>query len=324
MRQLILVVLVCSFAQTLAAQPRLGLAGTEPETGGYDAVLAQFDALDITATSLTVFWDEFDIGGTYDPAFDWPTIANAVYPDRGIALTLTIPVIDTVTDRRPEDLRALAWDHPDVIARFTAFIDQVLARMPDVEILTLAIGNEVDGVLRSNSDWQRYGSFFHLARTHVQTNHPDLPVGMTMTWQGLRESGLARAIANLGDGWFVNWYPLDEGFAVAAPETFAPTLALMRQMAEDRPLYLTEAGAPSAGCNSSEAVQTQFVQTILAAEGIELAMFVWMHDIPAPQVQTYQGYYGVDDPCFAQFLGSLGLFNADGTPKPAALTLQQR
>lgn len=323
MRWILALIVTVVLAAPSVAQPRLGLAGTEPTNGGYDAVLEAMDAARIDLTSLTLFWDEFDFGGSYIPETDWPAIANQVYPGRDIALTLTIAVIDTVADRRPEDLRHLPWADPLVIARFTTFLDRVLADMPDVRIVTLAIGNEVDVFLNA-SDWTDFATFFEATRNHVHASHPDLPIGTTITWDGLRENASARSIADLGDGWFVNWYPLGPGFEVLPAGTFAPTLTRMRQMAGDSPIYLTEAGHPSGGCGGTAAGQEAFVRTVANAPGIELAMFVWLHDLPPGTAEGYATYYGIEDACFIDYLATLGLRTYSGFDKPAFAFLRNR
>lgn len=311
-------------AAPVQSQPRLGIAGTEPSSGGYDAVLDAMAQADVHVTSLSLFWDEFDIAGTYAPATDWAGIANQVYPDLGIALTLTIPVIDTVADRRPEDLRHLSWDDPMVLARFTRFIDRVLGDMADVEILTLAIGNEVDGHLVGTEAWRAYVTFFTAARAHVRRTHPDLTIGVTMTWNNLRRDPRARDLAEASDAWFVNWYPLAPGYEVLPPDTFAPTLDLMRELAGDQPLYLTEAGYPSGGCGGSAEGQEAFVRTVVEAQGIELAMLVWLHDLGPGEAHAYASYYGTQDACFIDYLSTLGLRSHTGFDKPAFGFLRSR
>ena len=93
-----------------------------------------------TATSLSLAWDELEPAGTYAPADDWPAIANSYYPAQGMALNLTFSVIDTVQDRRPADLRTLAWDDPAVMSRFQTHLTDVLTRMPDVDLVAISIG----------------------------------------------------------------------------------------------------------------------------------------------------------------------------------------
>ncbi len=134
--------LVLAFLATTAqADPLLSIAGTMDARGDYDVMLDQLDAAQADATSLSLFWDEMEIDGAYAPPFDWPAISNLVYPGRDLQAQLMISVIDTVADRRPADLRDLSYDDPAVITRFSAFLTEVLNRMPAVALTSIGIGN---------------------------------------------------------------------------------------------------------------------------------------------------------------------------------------
>lgn len=312
---------------SLRADPVLGIAGTIPASGDYGEVLQALDEVGATATSLSLFWDQFDHDGQYSPITDWPSIANDVYPDRGLALALTLSTIDTVEDRRPLDLYDRPWSDPEVIARFIVFLDEVLTRMPDVPLVYLSLGNEVDAYL-SGAEWEEFGAFFDAVRAHVRLIHPDLPVGVTMTWPGLRDSAEARALADRGDGWIVTYYPLSPGFEVAPPDAAVAALDEIMALAGDRPVWLAEAGYPSGGCGGSERAQRDFVEELLDRGAdhprLGLVMLTWMHDLNDAQVQSYRQYYGIGGECFAGYLATLGLRTHAGADKPAFTLLRDR
>ena len=311
----------------LRADPVFSIAGTLPESGDYDTVLAALADVGAEATSLTLFWDDLEPAGRYDPDVDWPAIANAVYPEAGLALTLTISVVDTVADRRPEDLRALDWDDPRLIARFAAFLDRVLGRMPDVELLQISIGNEVDGVIGADRA-EAYGRFFRAARQVARRHRPEVPVTITMTWPGLRSSAAMRDLADLGDAWSVTYYPIDADFAQAPPETLPAVPSQMRALAGDAPILLAEVGFSSDGCGATgEATQKRFFgtlfDTLAGRDDVSLVQLVWLHDIGAEEVAGYAGYYGQAAPCFSRYLSGLGLRHADGRDKLAFRWLRE-
>ncbi len=321
----VLIALLVVVGAAAQAQPLLGIAGTFSQSGDYDDVLEALDAVDVHTISLTLYWDDFDQDGTFAPEADWPVIANQVYPAIGISLTLTVPVIDTVADRRPEDLRDLDWDDPQVITRFTAFLDALFARIPDLSLVYLSIGNEVDVYLQGDM-WDQYGRFFEAARDHVATRHPGLVIGTSMTWGGLSTLPEARRLADAGDAWLVTWYPLGPGFVVQDADSASATLARMLETAGSSPVYLAEAGYPSGGCNGTEAGQARFVRHLLAADDprLRLIMLFWLHDLPPDEVARYTTYYGVSDDCFARYLATLGLRSHDGRDKPAFTLLRNR
>ena len=170
------------------AEVRLSIDITTSPAVPFELAFDDIQAAGATATSLTVFWDDLERGGTYAPEFDWPAIANQVYPQTEMGVSLTISVIDTVADRRPDDLRGKAWDDPDVIRRFHLFLDAVLARMPDTDLLSLTIGNEVDGFLAAPGDVAAYARFVSAAASHVAAR--DMPVGTKLTFGAMKRPDL--------------------------------------------------------------------------------------------------------------------------------------
>ncbi len=320
---------LCLLASPALADPVFSIAGTLPANGDYDVVLQGLTDAGADATSIALFWDELERDGRYAPDADWPAIANLVYPLRGIKVQLMISVVDTVADRRPADLRGLPYDDPRVIARFDAFLTQVLTRMPAVTLVGLGIGNEVDGVLQG-SDWAAYGRFFQAAQDTAHRLRPGLPVGMTVTWAGMQgpQGAQARVAADLGDVWMVNHYPLLPGFAIDRADAIPGTIDAILAAAGDKRVFLTELGYPSGGCGGSEGEQADFVRRALDRVAddprVGLVTLVWMHDLSDAEVAGYATYYGVGGDCFAGYLATLGLRTHDGTDKPAFTYLRTR
>lgn len=324
-----LLVLLAVLAAGSAPAQTLGIAITESSAGSYDADVNHAIRAGATATSLTLYWDDDMQGTTYAPAVDWPGIANSYYPAKGLGLVLSLAVIDTVTDRRPAALRALAFDDPRVIAAFTAYATEVLSRLPDTTLLAISIGNEVDGTLKTRRDWAAFSNFFKAAKAAVQAIRPNTPIGFSTQWSGFQGSNRALKANAAADAIFINYYPLDNRFRVLPPENIEAQLAAMVQMADGKPVFLTETGYPSGGCGSSEALQAQYFQDLFKAlqpraTEIPLVMLVWLHDISPDQLDYYARYYGTSNRCFLSYLGSLGLRSYTGQDKPAFAWLPRR
>lgn len=299
----------------------LGIAITESTSGEYDDDVNAALRAGADATSMTVFWDEADKGGEYVADPDWPAIANSYYPSKNLGLILSLPVIDTVTDRRPKDLQRLDWDDPEVIARFESYVTAILARLSDTNLVAISIGNEIDGHLDRDKDWRAYETFFIAAKDLVHRLRPGVPVGFTMTWQGMQGGTGANVNAHT-DAMFINYYPLDGGFHVLPPTDIAAQLDAMISVASGKPVFLTETGYPSGGCGSSEALQLEYFQQLFAAwqsrkAAIPVVNLVWLHEISEESTNGYGGYYGLKDSCFLDYLGTLGLRSADGVNKLA-------
>lgn len=307
-------------AQTVPLSVDITAAAGEPWE---DAVAIAREA-GASVTSLSLFWDEIEPGGAgYAPAFDWPAIANAYYPSEGLALTVTFSVIDTVADRRRADLKSRRWDDPVVVDAFRDHVGDVLGRMPDTDIVAVAIGNEVDAHLSTAPEIAAFARFLAAARAAVHEIRPGVPVGTKLTFGALTGNPEKwRPLLRQTSGLMVTYYPLADDFSVRAPH--APVEDLPRIVAVDPalPIFLMEAGYPSAGCGSSPDAQQVFFETLIKEAGthgdrIALVSLTWLTDIDETELDQYSAYYGVSDGCFRRFLASLGIRYADGTPKPA-------
>ncbi|MEM6446877.1 MAG: hypothetical protein AAF704_09985, partial [Cyanobacteria bacterium P01_D01_bin.123] len=69
---------------------------------------------------------------------------NSFFPKRSIKVVLSLNPLDTLRNQIPSDLKDLAFDDPEFVRRYEQFADRVLAELPDVELVSLAVGNEVD------------------------------------------------------------------------------------------------------------------------------------------------------------------------------------
>jgi hypothetical protein len=120
----------------------------------------------------------------------------------------------------------------------------------------------------------------------------------------------------------VTWYPVDAAFRARNPEqSVAGDLALMVDALPGRTIHLTEVGYPSsASCAGGEAAQARFVRAFFAgwdrhADRITHAYWTWMTDVSDEVVKQARDYYGVAEPCFAEYIGTLGLETKDLEPK---------
>ena len=322
---IVFVTVTCPVASL--AEPIESLAGTMPASGDYGAILSAIDEIGAQATSLSVYWDDLQRDGVYVADPDWPAIAQAVYPPRDIRIQLTFSVIDTLTDRRPEELQDLAWDDPQNIERFVAVAQDTLDRMPDVTLVSIAIGNEVDGYL-FGTEVREYARFFQHARHALSKIRPDTPISIKVTWPGFRDRPEIRALAQRGDVISLTWYPMNDAYQFLAPVDALAEMSYM-DAAADGPWELAEVGYPSNGCGAaSEAAQSAFHEGLSDAAqsypDLRLIQRVWSHDIPSEAVAAYAEYYQTDADCFRSFLGGLGLLTYDGTAKLAFDALTSR
>jgi hypothetical protein len=254
------------------------------------------------------------------------------YPPKNTPITLTISVLDTAVTRLPEDLTGRSLDDPDVVERFKGLLDYIASQTPNLHILSVSIGNEIDGVLGTDDDaWAAYATFFGEAADHARTLWPGIPAGSKMPFGSLTGASApyAQAFNELADAVFVTYYPLEQDFTVRSPD--APT-ADLKQLVDaypGRPIQMLEVGYPSGEDNaSSEAMQAAFIHHFFCAwdqhaEAIQLVSFTFLTDMTRQTAESLGGYYSLDDRAFGSYLATLGLRDQDGREKPALEQMRQ-
>lgn len=310
----------------------LGIDITPAEDDDYDKAVVLAKSAGAEVASLSVFWDDIETSpGVFEPDPNWLEIANLYYPAQSLKVALVISVIDTNQKRLPADLQDEAFDDPEVIARFEKLLDYIFTQIPDLDLVSLSIGNEVDIYLGSNVRvWEQYETFYIAAIEHAHQLRPNLLVGTKGTLPGL--TGDLRdhleSLNRQSDVILVTYYPLENDFTVKDPTVVKEDFQAITNQYPDKLIYFDELGYPSgAKCNSSEAKQAEFVRRVFAAwdvhlDQIGLVIFTWLTDVPPDSVREMENYYGLSDKAFLEYLGTLGLRNYSGTDKQAFTALK--
>ena len=219
---------------------------TEGADRNYDQALQMARAAGSETVSLSLAWDDIETApGVYRPDSNWLEIANLYCPSQGLPVSLVISTIDTGIDRHPPDLRLRSYDDPIIIARFNALLEYVFAQIPDLELTSMAIGNEIDAGLGSNAAlWRQYTTFFEATARHARSLRPGLRVGSKAMFQGAvgGASEYLLALNQHSDLVMVTYYPLDYRFQVQHPSQVASDLDELVSLYPGRPIFLAEAG----------------------------------------------------------------------------------
>lgn len=269
--------------------------------------------------------------GNFDAAFIAQTldIIDIYHPAFGIKAELQIAPINTVARETPADLLATPWDSPVMINRFKAFLDTLFAHIPNLELTALNIGNESDLFLGTDAArYTAFGTFLdsiapHAKQLYFNLHGTDLPIGTTLTLKGLTQPTTASLCQGLNanrDLIATTYYPLDNDFTMLPPSVVAGDFAdLVAQYPDtSKPIYFVECGyASSDTCNSSEALQAQFYQSVFAAWDNHIANVKYLtifktNDWSQADIDTFQQYYGINDIRFLEYLRSLGVRTWDG------------
>jgi hypothetical protein len=242
-----------------------------------------------------------------------------------LTLLIGLQLLNTTEREVPADLADMPFDSPEMQVRFHRLID-VLAPLLDRHVRYLSIGNEVDVYLGAHpGEWDAYGAFLDDASAYVHSIAPWIQIGTTITYGGATGINAAQVETLTSDREILifTYYPLEAGFRARPPDAPHADFPRMVEMAGGRPVILQEVGYPSSeALGSSERAQAEFVeQAFLAwqseAEHIPFLNYFLLHDLTAEMCSQLQDYYGLRDAGFESFLCSLGLRQADGTPKEA-------
>jgi len=304
----------------------LAIAISDRADGDFNTAFGEAVALGMNSTSLSISWDELETApGVYSPNPNFLDIATSYYGSRGTRLLLGINPIDTNNTRVPPHLVGRDWDDPVVIDAFKALLDWAIPRTEGVELVALAIGNEIDASLVAPAQWAAYRRFFAAVSAHARSLRPGLRVSTKIMAAGLLGHARDEAIEllPLTDALLTTYYPLGSDFTADPPNVVHDVFRDIVELVPGLPVLFAEIGMPSSNrCGSSEAIQSDFITEVFAAwdthaDRVELLEFVWMHDISPAALDRYESYYGISDGCFLDYLATLGLKSPTGAPKPA-------
>lgn len=304
----------------------LGVAVNESPNVDYSTALKIARKTGLNMVSLPIPWDAIETSpGKYLPNPNFLAIANAYYPARGLKVAVEINPVDTNQLRVPEYLASKPFDHPEVIAAFKKLLDYVFSQIPDLEMLSLTIGNEVDGFLHSPQTQQAYIRFFQEAAGYARSKRENLVVGVKAMHYGLTKNqrDWLQLLNQHSDVVMVTYYPLNSDFTLTELSNVSKDIEKLLQTYPERTIYLSEFGVPSGRVvRSSQKKQAEYIAEIFRtwddfADHLKLIEFTWLHDQSPEMVGHFEQYYGLSDERFVDFLATLGLRTIHGENKMA-------
>ena len=102
-----------------------------------------YQTLHLTWSSLEGAGSDFTSGDFTDPSNALQTFSNLASSD-GIKLALTIRPIDATGKTVPSDLASTRFSAANMKTRFKALVDYIITRIPQNNLVSIMIGNEID------------------------------------------------------------------------------------------------------------------------------------------------------------------------------------
>lgn len=303
----------------------------EAEGEAYVDAFLKAQALGMQSTMIHVNWNGVESApGVYDGEI--LDILNVFFPYYQMPIALAVCPIDTDIRTVPADLQDVPFDDPAFIQRFKDMLDFLLDKIPDLELVSLSIGNEVDVYLGADAErWRQYTAFYEEVADYARTKRSGLRIGVKATFYGLTRDAIPQSntLNESSDVILTTYYPL-EGLLVRSPRSPRKDFDALVALYPDRPIQFLELGYPSSKLNkSSERKQAAFINNTFKAwdkhkEQVEVVSFFMQTDWSESALDDLEDRYKIHIPEFRAFLGTLGLRHADGTEKPAMRMLRRQ
>jgi hypothetical protein len=309
----------------------LGIDVTMAHDNDYGAAFRVAKDAGAEFVTLSFAWDDIEIS-PLEYGNENLAIANSFYPGFDTGVVLVISPIDTNNIRVPIDLKDKSFDDPEVIARFRSLVDYIFSEIPDLTVVSLAIGNEIDLYLGKNKDaWREYETFFEAATAYIKSIRPDSKVGTKITLGGLVHENIheGKSINQHSSVVMTTYYPLHGDFTVQDVGVVESDFASLVTLYANREVHILETGYPSGKVvKSSRSKQAEFIRAIFEswdahAGTITAIAFSWLHDRSASELEFFKSYYRVDSEKFLDYLGTLGLREYSGKAKESFRALQE-
>jgi hypothetical protein len=318
------------------AQVLLGLdANPAPNEGyGSESMRKRFLMAVETGTTYTSFlpkWDELEpSAGRY--RFDDLDQRVRFADENHLPISLNIRVVDGDHRAMPSRYQGWKFDDPKLTRALTDLLKAVGPRVHG-RVKWIALGNEVDHYFEGHrNEIGPYAKLLDNVIGAVRDQFPGAQFTINFSDQHVADlNGRYAPITSKVEFFSFNYYPVNSDFTMRPPDVAGPEMLRMIQSAGNKQVMFQELGyASSPLLNSSEEKQAQFVanafEVLRQNRGrVIAATFNWMSDLPQSVVDSLGQYYKLaNSDRFKAFLGTLGLFDRNGRPKPAWQEFQRQ
>ena len=296
------------------------------ENNNYDSAFSYAKDGCIESVHLFYKWSELEPDkDTFNPniinAFD---IINLYYPTTGTNVELQLAVLNTTDKEVPNDLSSTDFNDQKMIDRFKNALDTLFKHIPNVDLVSLNIGNESDIFLGTDSlSYVNFKVFLDSVVPYAKQRYFDLyskklKIGTTLTFDGLtneQTKDYCKLLNNNLDIVSVTYYPLNGDFTMEDPLVVFDDFDSLVSVYSDtsQPVFFVECGYSSSSlCNSSEVKQSEFFANVFSSwdshyDNIKYLTLFKSTDWSEATVNQLGDYYGLTDTVFKEYLRTLGV-----------------
>ena len=320
-----------SWAKPRKSAKKSRLLGVKVNLGADRNFLAKFkESLQVGNQTQVVpqDWNEIEtMPGQFRPKTNFFAIANHFYSVHKMPIHISLRPIHTNQNVFPADLVGKPIDAPQTIKRFKKLLDWVATQVPNVQLVSLAIGSEIDLYAWGDTKrWNAWINFYAAVAPYARKKFPGTLITCETSYAAFRGRDLERLrrLHQHSDAIAVSYYPMKNRLrGVKSPKVVHSDFETVVSAIPTKPIFYYQIGYPtSSQLGSSPARQALFItETFRAwdkhANRIRMLNFQWMHETPDKGLDHFAKYYQNHTPEFRAFLGSLGLQSWSGAPKPA-------
>ena len=300
----------------LVANPSQSDATPPTPAEQIEAELTAF-AAGVGAVSLDVGWDELDA--------DLLAARVSDYRQRGLAVLVSLLVVDGEQSRLPASLTGQAWNAPATVAALEGSLAQILSAT-GTDIDTLILGRDVNRYLEAQpAESDALQALLHAGIVELDAlgaSPPARAIGLGFVAADPQTAYLD--LASVGNVVALSYFP-GLGEPTFPTQTSATKdLDAMIALANGRPLVLQAVGYPSAtSLDSSADTQALQLDALFSAldprrEHVAAVVVHMLHDVVGEGCDALLASRGLDPgPPLSEHVCSLGLRDELGEPKAA-------
>lgn len=297
-----------------------------------EEALDEVKSLGATRILITKSWSEIEPNKDKNKISDLKDIVVRT-ESKGFDIMYGLQLINTHKREVPEDLVNVRWNSQEMIDRSIAIVDKTLSLINKNRITYFSFGNEVDVYFENKLDEvDDYKLLADAVIKHVHKNYPNVRMGVTSTFDGLRknrESIIKRINTNM-DVVILTYYGTSDFSTVLPVTAVHDEFKKIVAFSEGKPVLIQELGYTSSEfVGSSEQAQADFFRNAFVAwqnnkDTIKYMSIFLQSDLSTSTCNTLKDYYGFGDYAdkFAAQICNLGLKDSSGKPKLAWTVLR--